>query len=161
MPELGGRDEKREVLDRLGVYVSTPAGTSMRPMLRGERDNIRVEKCEGRLRRLDVALYCRRDGKHVLHRVVRVLENGYFMRGDNCDYTERNITDDMIIGKLVGFWRGDRYIPVEKRSYRLYAHWRNFCYPFRFLRIRLTKLARKTLSKSRFLRFVWRKMRGR
>ncbi len=155
------RDEKREALEKLGVYVSTPSGSSMRPMLRGERDNILVEKHEGRLRRLDVALYRRRDGRHVLHRVVRVKQNGYVMRGDNCDYTERGITDEMIVGRLVGFWRDDRYISVENRGYRLYAHLRNFFYPLRFLRLRTVKFLRRALSRSRLLRSLWRRMRGR
>lgn len=155
------RDEKREALEKLGVYVSTPSGSSMRPMLRSERDNIRVEKCEGRLRRLDVALYRRRDGKHVLHRVVRVKPDGYVMRGDNCDYTERGITEEMIVGKLVGFWRDDRYIPVENRLYRLYAHLRNFFYPIRFLRLRTVKLLRRILCRSRILRAMWRRIRRR
>lgn len=155
------RDEKREALEKLGVYVSTPSGSSMRPMLRGERDSIRVEKHEGRLRRLDVALYRRRDGKHVLHRVVRVKRDGYVMRGDNCDYTEHGIKDEMIVGKLVGFWRDDRYISVESRLYRLYAHVHNFVYPFRFLRLRTGKFLRRTLSRSRLLRALWRRIRRR
>ena len=53
------RDEKRRVLEEVGVYVSTPLGKSMRPMLRGGRDNILVEKPTGRLKKYDVALYKR------------------------------------------------------------------------------------------------------
>ncbi len=155
------KDEKREALDRIGVYVNTPSGSSMRPMLRGERDMIRVEKYEGRLRRYDVGLYCRRDGRHVLHRVVRVREGDYVMRGDNCDYTEYGITDDMMIGKLIGFWRGDKYISCESRVYRLYARLRNFFYPLRFLRIRLCRAAVRLLRKSRLLRAIWHKIRRR
>lgn len=152
------RDEKRQVLDELGVYVSTPVGQSMRPMLRGERDNILIEKYEGRLRRLDVCLYARADGKHVLHRVIRVRENDYVIRGDNCDYTERGITDADIIGRLTGFWRGDRFISCDKnRLYRLYSHIWPRLYPLHVLRIRLVR----RLAKSRVLRAIWHRIRGR
>lgn len=158
---LTEKDEKRAALDQIGIYVNTPSGNSMRPMLRGERDMIRVEKHEGRLSRYDVALYCRRDGKHVLHRVVRVREHDYVMRGDNCDYTEYGITDEMVIGKLVGFWRGEKYIACESRAYRLYARLRNLFYPLRFLRLRLWHATLRLLRRSKLLRAIWRRVRGR
>lgn len=133
----------------------------MRLMLRGERDMIHVEKHEGKLRRYDVALYRRRDGRHVLHRVIRVRKADYVLRGDNCDYTEYGITDEMVVGKLVGFWRGDKYISCDNRMYRLYARLRNFFYPFRFLRIKLCRAAVRLSRKSGLLRAIWHKMRHR
>ena len=63
MADRTTRDEKRRVLEEVGYYVSTPLGKSMRPMLRDGKDNILVEKPTGRLKKFDVALYTRADGK--------------------------------------------------------------------------------------------------
>ena len=150
-------ERKREIIDSLGAYISAPSGKSMRPMLRGERDTVRIEKYEGRLRRYDVALYeC--GGKHVLHRVVRVRKDSYVFRGDNCDYTEHGITDEMIVGRLVGFWRDERYISSDARLYRLYARVHTALYPLRFLRMRALRFLRRSLSRIPFLRALWRRL---
>ena len=154
-------EKKRGIIDELGAYISAPSGKSMRPMLREGRDTIRVEAVEGRLRRYDVALYERGDGKHVLHRVIRVYEDGYLIRGDNCDYNEYGITDEMIIGRLVGFWRGERYVSCNARSYRLYVRVHTALYPLRFLRLRSLRLLRRTLAGSPFLRALWHRLRRR
>lgn len=153
-------ERKREIIDSLGAYISSPSGTSMRPMLRGARDTVRVERYEGRLRRYDVALY-ESGEKHVLHRVVRVRENDYVFRGDNCDYTEYGINDAMIVGRLVGFWRDEKYISCDALTYRLYARVHTALYPLRFLRIRTLRLLRKTLSRIPPLRALWRRLRRR
>ncbi len=155
-----GEMSKRELLAENGFYISTPSGRSMRPMLRGERDNILVEPCEGRLCRLDVVLYERGDGTHVLHRIVRVRERDYLIRGDNCDYTERGITDERILGRLVGFWRGEKYIPCTSRAYRLYARLWCFLYPLRFLRLRAFRLLRAFLVRTP-LRALWHRIKGK
>jgi hypothetical protein len=158
---LSDFEKKREIIESLGAYISAPSGRSMLPMLREGRDTIRVEACEGRLRRYDVALYARADGKHVLHRVIRVRKCDYVMRGDNCDYSESGITDGMIIGRLVGFWRGDRYIPCNAFSYRMYARVHTVLYPLRFLRIRALRFLRRTIAHIPFLRALWHKLHRR
>ena len=155
------RDEKRRVLEEVGVYVSTPLGKSMRPMLRGGRDNILVEKPTGRLKKYDVALYTRADGTSVLHRVVRVREHDYAMRGDNCDYTEYGITDDDLVGVMTGFWRKDRFVTPDNRRYRLYIRFNRATYPLRWLRIKTGKLLRRIGSRIPPLRWLWRKLRRR
>ena len=152
---------KREIIETVGAYVSAPSGTSMRPMLREGIDTVRVEGYSGRLSRYDVALYARPDGKHVLHRVIRVTEDGYVIRGDNCDYTERGITDGMVIGRMVGFWRGEKYIPADNRLYRLYVRVHTALYPLRFLRIRVWKRLRRVLVRIPGLRALWHLIRRR
>ena len=79
----GSQPRIEDVLRIEGVYVSTTVGVSMWPMLRNRRDTIVVRPAAGRLNRFDVALY-RAHGNYVLHRVVRVLPEGYIIIGDNC-----------------------------------------------------------------------------
>ena len=161
MSDRTSRDAKRRVLEEVGVYVSTPLGKSMRPMLRGGKDNILVEKPAGRLKKYDVALYTRANGTSVLHRVVKVRENDYAMRGDNCDYTEYGITDDDLVGVMTGFWRGERFVSADSRRYRLYIRLNHATYPLRWLRIKTGKLLRKIASHIPPLRRLWRKLRGK
>ena len=161
MAEISGGEEKRRILEEIGAYVSTPTGRSMRPMLRGDRDNILVEKPSGRLKKFDVALYARKNGTHVLHRVVAVRERDYAMRGDNCDYTEYGITDDDLIGVMTGFWRKNRFVPVDSRCYRLYVRLNHATYPLRWLRIKTGKLLRRIASHIPPLKWLWHKLRRR
>lgn len=147
------------MLEEVGVYVSTPLGKSMRPMLRGGKDNILVEKPTGRLKKYDVALYTRADGTSVLHRVVKVRESDYAMRGDNCDYTEYGITDDDLVGVMTGFWRGERFVSADNRRYRLYVRLNYATYPLRRLRIKTGKLIRRIASHIPPLQWLWRKLR--
>ena len=87
----------REVLDSGGEFEFRPRGTSMLPLIKEGRDSVTIVKPCGRLKRGDVALYKRSNGKFVLHRVIKVLPEEYFMCGDNQAIPERGITDGQII----------------------------------------------------------------
>ena len=119
------------VLDLEGVVVYRVEGVSMRPMLRMDRDIVVIRKPNGRLQKYDVALYRRQTGNYVLHRVVRVLEDGYIIRGDNCFRDETDITDAQIVGVLTQFQRRGKQISVTAPFYRLYARLWVASYPLR------------------------------
>lgn len=70
------------VLEKEGYFVSTTSGVSMFPMLRDRKDTVVIYPVNGCLKKYDVLLY-KRENNYVLHRVVKVLENGYLIRGDN------------------------------------------------------------------------------
>ena len=109
-----------DVLNNGGVYTSTTSGVSMMPMLRDRRDTIIVEPSTERLKKYDVALY-KRGEDYVLHRVIKVLPDSYVIRGDNCVAKEYGITDADILGKLTGFYRGDKKINMNGVPYRVYC----------------------------------------
>ena len=98
--------EKSEILKREGMYLSTPSGNSMRPLLRGGKDTVVIRPAPDRLARFDICLYRRPDGKDVLHRVIRVRGACYDIRGDGCDYTEHGVPHGRVIGVMEGFFRG-------------------------------------------------------
>ena len=108
-----------DVLASEGVYAATTWGTSMYPMLRSGRDTVILRPSQGRLRCYDVPLY-RVGEKYVLHRVIRVLPEGYLIRGDNCLTTER-VQESQVIGVLTGFYRDDRPVDLSGTGYRLYC----------------------------------------
>ena len=67
-------------------------------------------------------VYILPSGKYVMHRVIKVYDDHYLIVGDNLLKRE-NVTDDMIIGKLVAFYKnGKKYIDLEtNKGYRLYS----------------------------------------
>ena len=84
-------------------------GVSMRPMIISGRDVIVVEKKTQRLKPLDVALYVRKDKDYVLHRVLKVTEKGYIIRGDNCYYDEK-VKEEDVIGVLTQYFKKENKI---------------------------------------------------
>lgn len=112
----------KEILEKTGKYTGLTRGTSMRPIIHQGRDNIIVVKPEGRLKKYDVPVYQSKTGKYIMHRIVEVHDDHYIIVGDNLK-TREYVTDDMIVGKLVGYYRkGKRYIDCDKNKlYRLYS----------------------------------------
>ena len=83
-----------------GFYVSTTVGCSMRPMLRNRRDRVIVLPVgEERLKKYDLPLYRRPDGKYILHRIIGVRDGEYIIRGDNT-YVREHVRDAWIFGIL-------------------------------------------------------------
>ena len=112
----------RECLEKTGKYTGLTMGTSMRPMIHQQRDNIIVVKNTERLKKYDVAVYQLKTGKNVMHRVVEVHPDHYIIVGDNLKMREY-VTDDMICGRLIGYYKkGKRYIDCDNNKlYRLYS----------------------------------------
>lgn len=115
-----------DILQEKGALVYTNVGVSMMPLLRQGRDLMIIERPQGRLKRLDVPLYKREDGRYILHRVLRVKSWGYIICGDNC-YTREHVPEDQIIGVLTAVRRRgkdgkDRLIRVTDWQFRLYSH---------------------------------------
>lgn len=133
-----------ELLSRDGRLVYKTRGVSMEPMLRQNRDLVVVEIPHDRLKPLDVALY-RRGESYVLHRVIRVEDGYYLIRGDNT-YTLEKVPEEAVLGALTAFTRKGMQYRVTDRSYRLYARLWHSIYP---LRLFLFKTRRKAVSAAR------------
>ena len=63
----------------------SPKGISMLPLLRQGTDSVLLSPPPARLKKYDIVLYQREDGKYVLHRIIEVDESGmvYTCIGDN------------------------------------------------------------------------------
>lgn len=108
-----------QILAENGSYVSTSVGVSMKPMLRNRCDTVVIAPVDGVLKKYDVALY-RRGEKYVLHRVIKVGDDAYIIRGDNCAARE-TVPHGDVIGKLVSFSRGDKQVDMDSFGYRAYS----------------------------------------
>ena len=129
----------KEILYEKGYLIYTNIGTSMLPLLRQRRDIIEIRKKEpGRCQRYDVVLYKRGD-KYILHRILKVLPEGYIIAGDNNTFMETDIKDENILGVMVRVIRNGKSITMDNWKYRLYVHLWCDCYPVRMLLLRVKR----------------------
>ena len=136
-----------EELERSGKLVYTTVGVSMNPLIKQDRDLSIIEKPKGRLKKFDVALYKRANGQYVLHRVVKVLEDGYVILGDNCCSKEYNIKDSQILGVLTSLVRNGKEINLNSFGYKLYVRARYAHYPVRVIISKTKRFLRKLIKR--------------
>lgn len=108
-----------DVLLSTGKYIGPTVGTSMLPMLKNRRDTIVVQAKAERLKPLDVALY-KRGSLYILHRVLKVTDTGYIIRGDNCYYDEI-VAEEDVIGVLTEFFRKKTHYYCTDEKYLKYV----------------------------------------
>ncbi len=112
---------KKEMHEK-GEYISLTRGSSMRPLFREHRDVVVIAPLSRQPRKYDVLLYTRINKDDlVLHRVLKVREKDYIIRGDNT-YSFEYIPKDDVIGILKEFYRNGKYVNCETNcGYRFYA----------------------------------------
>ena len=109
-----------EQLSKHGYHVCSPISGSMRPMIRVRRDSVLFITPKGQLKKYDVALYRADNGKAVMHRVLKVFPDGYFIRGDNSRNGEY-VREEQILGVMDGFYRDEKYIRANSVWHQIYA----------------------------------------
>lgn len=139
-----------EVLQVQSEASSLTSGYSMYPMLRPHKDIVTVKRVDKPLKKGDVVLYPDNRGKFILHRIMRIKDDVFIIRGDNNYFTEI-INKDKIIGILKEFYRGGKYINCsENLKYKLYTFYICHSYWLRFL---WRCVIRRTLGKiKRFIK---------
>ena len=111
-----------EFLSDRGYIVYTNMGNSMKPLLRQNRDIIEIRpKGNHRCKKYDVVLY-KKGENYILHRILRVLSDGYITAGDNNTFLEHDIKDEQIIGIMVRVIRDGKEIRMTDKKYLLYVH---------------------------------------
>jgi hypothetical protein len=113
----------------------SPKGISMMPMLRQGIDVVEISPLPAKLKKFDIPLYQRDDGKYVLHRVVAVGET-YTCIGDNQFHQEPGLRYDQMIAVVTAFRRGNREISVRNPGYRAYCLLWHYSRPIRFFMYR-------------------------
>lgn len=98
----------------------SPMGISMLPMLRQGVDSVVLSPVPEKLKKYDLPLYRRPDGKYVLHRIVGV-DEGYTCIGDNQFDFEHGVSHDQMLAVVTAFYRGERKWDVNSPAYRVYC----------------------------------------
>ncbi len=119
-------NEYIEKLNKNEVISFVPKGDSMWPTLKNKGQSVIVCAKKERLKEFDVALYVRGQNTFVLHRVLKVLEDGYAICGDS-QFDLEKVAEDQIFGVMIGFYRGEKYIDCKDKKYiekvkKLYKH---------------------------------------
>ena len=126
-------------LETHGSIIYTNRGVSMLPLLRQTRDVLVIEKRgDGRCRKYDAVLFKRDNGQYILHRILKLLDGGYYIVGDNCVEGEF-VREEQVLGVLRSVRRGGKTIQVTDPGYRFYVRvlrpiHRALIRPRRFLR---------------------------
>lgn len=134
MPQNSLKTAAQALCEEEEISVLT-AGISMRPMLRQHKDIAVIKRTNGRLKKNDVPLYHRKGSdKFILHRILKVTDDGYVIRGDNLFKNEYDIKDENIVGVLKAFYRNGKYIDCQKSAgYKVYVFLNRVSYPVRYL----------------------------
>lgn len=121
-----------QILDTHGTLMCTIKGVSMLPLLRQNKDVSIIKKKELHCcNKYDVVLFKRKDGQYVLHRILKVQKNSYWIVGDNCISGEY-VHEEQLLGVLISIIRNGKTIPVTALRYNVYVQtWCRF-YPVRF-----------------------------
>ena len=98
----------------------SPMGVSMLPMLRQKLDSVVLSAAPDKLKKYDLPLYQRDNGRYILHRVIEA-GNTYTCCGDNQFVFEKGIRDDQIIAVVSGFYREGKYCSTDDPAYRAYC----------------------------------------
>ena len=123
-----------DTLQNNGKVIFTVTGSSMLPLLHHRRDRVCLVK-PGRkpLKKYDLPLFVRENGKYILHRIVAVKTDGFVVMGDNQHIKEYHVLPSQVFGVVQGFWRKGKYIPCDQFWYRVYCRLWVFGYPARWL----------------------------
>jgi len=109
-----------ECLEAGHSYTFTPRGISMLPMLKGGRDTVTLSPIRGELRKYDLPLYRRPDGKFILHRIVKT-GTTYTCVGDNQFIPEEGVERSWLIAVVTAFRRNGKEYRCDQLSYRIYC----------------------------------------
>ena len=128
-----------DVLNTYGFIVYNNIGLSMLPLLRERRDIIEIRpKPAARCKKYDVVLY-RRGDQYILHRILRVLPDGYIIAGDHNTFLERDITDAQILGVMTRVIRDGKSVTPDNFLYKCYVYLWCAPYPVRMFILRCVR----------------------
>lgn len=110
-----------EGLQNKGYVVYGIKGVSMNPLLVSGRDKVLIKKVNKPLKKGDIALYKRNNGKYILHRIIKAKNGDLVLCGDNQFILEKGIKESQILGVCSGYFKKDKYIDFDKSfKYKLY-----------------------------------------
>lgn len=123
----------RERLEAGQDVQFTPRGASMLPMLRDGQDCVVLSPVHGTLKKYDLPLYRRPDGRFVLHRIVSVSGQTYTCVGDNQFVLESGVEHGQVIAVVTAFTRKGRRWSTDDALYRFYCRLWHMSRPVRRL----------------------------
>ena len=121
------------------AIIAQTVGDSMKPLLRQGETQVALVPLNGPLKKGDLPLYQRPNGKYVLHRVVDVRRGAYYTRGDN-RFGEERVEPEWMLGVTQAVIRDGKTIPVTDPAYQRYVAFWLGSYPLRHFVDRVRRL---------------------
>ena len=109
----------REQLSENGQAYIRVTGSSMQPLLHHLRDGVAIVPPR-EIRKGNIVLFDRKNGRYALHRVIQKGETGFTMAGDNQWFMEKDLPYDQIVGVASDIHRKGKWISC--RSFRMRAY---------------------------------------
>ena len=130
---------------RQGLTVTLGVtGNSMLPLFRHKRDSVILSACDPlSLKRGDVPLYRRPDGKFILHRILHVKKDTYTLAGDAQHELEVGLPKSCVLAVMTGFTRKGKTVSCRNIGYRMYAACWMVLRPFRPYLFRIASRLRR------------------
>ena len=113
----------KEMVEQGHKVSMTVAGTSMEPFLVHNRDKIYFKKPDGTIKKGDMVFYRRETGAYVMHRVIKVKKQQYYMAGDHQTFLEGPIEKKQIFAKIVSVERDGEWLTENDKLWKFYAVW--------------------------------------
>lgn len=110
-----------ELLKKDGRVMTHVVGSSMLPLLHDRQSIVIVEDIKNvPPKKGDVVLY-KTNGTYILHRIKKIKENEYEIRGDNTWFNE-HIPKEALLATMTGFYRTPNSKLTERNNpvYKLY-----------------------------------------
>lgn len=109
------------------------SGNSMSPFLMHGRDSIRLKKPDRKLRKGDMVFFQRKSGKFVMHRIIRVRKEGFYLLGDSQQSSEIEgpIEESKIFAMITSVCRKGRWIGPGNFWWEFFEHYWIIMIPFR------------------------------
>lgn len=102
-----------------GSVTITVTGDSMAPFLIGGRDRVTLCPIDRPLRKNDLPLYRRGDGRLILHRVIRLARDGSLVCCGDHQCTPERVEPEQMLALAKGFTRKGRAFSDSSLPYRL------------------------------------------
>ena len=119
----------KEVIENGGEFRLFPRGTSMEPMLHQGDDSVMLGKADN-IAEGDVLFYKRSNGNFVIHRLIEKRKGTFTMCGDHQIGLEYGIKPSQVLGKVVGFYKGEVYHEITEPEYLEYTKKQISRFPF-------------------------------
>lgn len=111
-----------EILANNGTVKLTITGNSMRPLWHSRKDEVVLQRCEpDNLKKYDIPLYQREDGKYIIHRIIKVKRDTFDIVGDAQTEIERDVPKSSIIAVVSEFTHKGKLVKCSNTLYKIYS----------------------------------------